>query len=556
MERLLRVMHKEWAGLHEAAFLLATAAICSQVLGLLRDRALAHHFGATSELDVYYAAFRIPDFLYASIASFVAVTVLIPFLVARSGKQNDEQDFLNTIFTGFVVVMGMLCVIAYFFMPTLVQYIVPGFDALSMNKTTMLARVLLLSPFLLGISNLLGAITQSKQRFFVFAIGPLLYNMGILFGIFVLVPHLGMLGVVYGVVLGALCHALIQIPPVIRLGQLPRLTIRPNLGIIRSVSMLSIPRTLALSAMHGATMVLLGMASRIDNGSIAVFMLAFNIQSIPLAIVGMSYSVAAFPTLTRMWNGGEHFEFGAQIITATRHIIFWSFPAIILFVVLRAQIVRSVLGSGAFDWTATRLTAALLAVFALSVVAQSLVLLYTRACYAMGKTRSALLVNVVGACMVVLCSYGMLYAFEKLPIVRYFLETLLRVADIDGTSVLTLALGYSLGLLLNLFLLARVMISSIPNLWSEVRHTFLHSFSASIVMGFVTYHGLQVFAPVFNQESFWGIFSQGLLAGLVGIASGLFVLRMMNNTELNEIHDSLKKKFWRSHPIAPDQEGL
>ncbi len=556
MERFLRVIHKEWAGLHEAAFLLASAALCSQALGLLRDRALAHHFGASSALDVYYAAFRVPDFLYASVASFVAVTVLIPFLIERRGVTDAEEEFLNSVFTAFVVVMGALCVIAYLSMPALMKSIVPGFSSDQLRETTQLARVLLLSPLLLGISNLLGAITQSQQRFFVFAVGPLLYNLGILYGIIFLVPHFGLLGVVYGVVLGALCHALVQIPAVIKIGALPHLVWRPNMSIIQSVTMLSVPRTLALSAMHGATMVLLAMASRIDSGSIAVFMLAFNIQSIPLAIVGMSYSVAAFPTLARMWHGGEHDQFGTHIVTATRHIIFWSFPAIILFVVLRAQIVRTALGSGAFDWTATRLTAALLAIFALSVVAQSLVLLYTRACYAMGKTREALVTNVLGAFLVVLCAYVALRAFEAIPIVRFFFETLLRVSDISGTSVLMLALGYSMGLLMNLIFLARVMIHAIPTLWSLVRRTFLHSFSASVVMGFVTYHGLQVFAPIFNQESFFGIFSQGLISGVLGALAGLFILHLMQNPEIGEIHTSLKKKFWRVHPIAPDPEGL
>ena len=126
-------------------------------------------------------------------------------------------------------------------------------------------------------------------------------------------------------------------------------------------------------------------------------------QSVPLAIVGASYSLAAFPTLAGLWTKGDTRTFVSTLSTAMRHIFFWSVPALVLFVVLRAQIVRTVLGSGAFDWSDTRLTAASLALFAVSVVAQSAILLLTRAYYAAGKTRAPLFIAFGGA-LITVCS--------------------------------------------------------------------------------------------------------------------------------------------------------
>ncbi len=413
--RVLRIFNREWSGLHEAAFLLAGTALTSQVLGLFRDRLLAQHFGAGEALDIYYAAFRVPDFLYASIASFVAVTVLIPFLLdkmERGGDWDDARQFINTVFTVFAGAMVLTVLIAYLLIPFFAHAIVPGFSMDAQREFILLSRILLLSPFLLGLSNLFGAVTQSLRRFFVFAAGPILYNVGILIGIIFLMPHYGLSGVVLGVILGAFFHVAIQLPVLFSHGVIPRPTLRIDWGDIRRVVLLSIPRTLALSAANFSTIILVSIASNIATGSIAIFTFAMNLQSIPLAIIGMSYSVAAFPTLAKLWTKGNHEEFLLHIVIAMRHIMFWSFPSIVLFIVLRAQIVRTILGSGAFDWTATRLTAAALALFAISVVAQNLVLLLTRAFYAMGRTRLPLIANMAGGGLVVVFSFSLLSLFR------------------------------------------------------------------------------------------------------------------------------------------------
>lgn len=557
--RLLKVLNREWGGLHEAAFLLAGTAFFSQALGLIRDRLLASHFGAGASLDIYYAAFRIPDFLYASLASFVAVTVLIPFLLRRmEGSEGiaGARKFVDSVFTAFCLMMVLVSALAYAGIPFFAHYIVPGFSGEDLEQFILFSRILLLSPFLLGISNLFGSVTQSLRRFFVFAAGPILYNFGIIFGIIFLLPSMGLRGVVIGVIIGALLHVLVQIPVLMSERLLPRFTAHIHFGDLRAMIKLSIPRTFALSATNIAAMILVGLASRMETGSIAVFTLAMNLQSIPLSIVGMSYSVAAFPTLAKLWNGGNSEQFLHQIVGATRHIVFWSFPAIVLFIVLRAQIVRTILGAGAFDWTATRLVAAALALFAISVIAQNLAMLYTRSFYAMGKTALPLRANAIGGFLIVGSSFFLLSAFHQYPTFRFFAETLLRVEDIPGTQILMLPLGYSIGMIVNVIIHLVMLEKYFPTLRSDAKKAFLHSFSTSVLMGFVAYHSLRAFALVLDLDTFLGVFTQGALSGLVGVCAGVFLLRIMENRELEEIRISLHHKFWRSKPIVTEPGAL
>jgi putative peptidoglycan lipid II flippase len=559
MERFFRVFHREWSGLHEAALLLAVFALLSQALGLVRDRVLAHHLGAGSELDVYYAAFRVPDLLYASIASFVAVTVLIPFLLDRLRDDAERmlaRRFLDSVATMFILAMGGTALVSFIAMPVLAPFIVPGFSSNEQAQFVTLSRILLLSPVLLGLSNLLGAITQSFRRFFVFALGPVLYNVGIIMGIVFLLPGSGTVGLAWGVVLGALLHLGIQVPFVIRERLLPRPSFRVTFADVQDVVRTSIPRTIALGTTHLATIALVSFASRIETGAIAVFTFATNLQNIPLTIVGMSYSVAAFPTLARMWTDGQCENFFGQVLAALRHIIFWSFPAISVFVVLRAEIVRTILGSGQFDWTATRLTAAALALFSISVVAQGIVLLLTRAFYAMGKTREPLFANVLGASLVVGSVIVLGQLFESSQTFRYFIEIMLRVEDIPGTAVLMLPLGYSIGLIVNAILLFQLLARAHAPLWDGVRRAFLHSFTSAVALGFAAYQGLRWFRLSFDSDTFFGVLIPGVLSGMLGVIAWAFLLRLMKNRELEEAALSFRRKFWRSRPIAAEQESV
>lgn len=568
VERFLNFFQRESNGLHEAAFLIGLSAFGSQVLALIRDRLLAASFGAGAELDIYYTAFRIPDLLYVSLGSFVSVTVVLPFLAPYFGRGEHASGsrLLSDLLRHFLVFMLMAMAAAYILMPQLLNLVAPGFAAAASAELLTLSRILLLSPLLLGLSNLLANVTQLSRKFFLYALSPILYNLGIIAGILFFYPRLGLVGLVWGVVLGAFLHLAIQWPALARshlsfrlLGVSSRRpwASGPEGGEWRRIFLLAWPRTLALSAHQLAVLALLALASYLAAGSIAVFNFAYNLQAVLLSIIGISYSVAAFPTLVRLFTNGDQTQFVKQMAVAARHIIFWSLPSLALFIVLRAQIVRVVLGAGRFDWGDTRLTAAALAIFLVSVAAQSLILLFVRGYYACGKTRKPLIINILSSMLIVFLAFGLRWLVQESVLLSEWLKELLRVSDLQGTEFLILPLAFTIGVLVNLTIFWQSFRRDFGSFPPVLYKSFWQSAAAALGAAAASYLLLQILAPVFDQSTFWGIFSQGFLAGLGGILVGVFVLRRVGNEEVVEISRSVKQKFWRrAKPILPAAEEL
>ncbi len=556
--RVWRWFTREFSNLHEAALLLGVAAFSSQLLALIRDRLLATNFGASGQLDVYYTAFRLPDLVYATIASFVSVTVLIPYVVTAltEGDRERARRLLSSVLTAFMAVMVVAMTVVWFLLPWLAPRIAPGFDQEQLTLLVTYSRILLLSPLLLGLSNVLGAVTQSVRQFFVYAASPLLYNLGIIIGVVWLYPRVGPTGLVWGVVIGAFLHLAIQIPVVWRAGVAPRLVWRLSWSELVTIVRTSLPRTLALGAHQFTLLALVALASVIGAGAVSVFNFALNLQSVPLSIIGVSYSVAAFPTLARLFSSGQREEFLSHVTGALRHVLFWSLPATVMFIVLRAQIVRVILGSGSFDWTATRLTAAALALFVLSVAGQNLIQLFMRGYYACGRTRRPFVLNVVGLVVSVVTAPVLVWCFRTAPGFRAVVERILRVDAVETTAILMLPLAFSLGVAVNVGLYWYFFQKDFGRFSRVVDRALGQSALSSLVAGVVTYQVLGWLAPLVDQNTFSGIFVQGLVAGLAGLITLIIILRGFNNREINEIETSLRHKFWRTKPIAPDPEGL
>lgn len=558
VKRIFEIMGKEINGLHEAAYLLAFFAFLSQILGLVRDKLLAYNFGAGHILDIYYSAFRIPDLIFVSIASVVSASVLIPFFIDKFHTDSKNgQKFVDDIFSAFFLVIIAVSVIAFIFIPKLIGFFLPGFiDDPTLPELILSTRILLLSPIFLGLSNFFSSITQMHKRFLIYALSPIIYNAGIILGILYLYPLFGLYGLMWGVVVGAFFHMAIQIPFIINKKAFPTLGANINWLDIKRVVFISLPRTLTLSANQLASFFLIALASLMKSGSIAVFNLSLNLQSVPLSIIGVSYSSAIFPTLSKFFVENNHKEFLGQMIDSARHIVFWSIPITILFIVLRAQIVRTIYGAGEFDWADTRLTAASLAIFIISVIGQSLILLFVRAYYAKGKTKKPLIINIIAGFIIVVLGYAFTKAFFAFPVFAYFLEDLLKVSGQAGTSVLVLPLAYSIGVLVSTYFHWHMFSGDYPGFTKPVVATLFQTFAASVIMGYVTFLSLRFFNIFFSLDRTWGVFFQGFFAGIVGITVGIIILILLKNREIREIWQTLHHKFWKSDVVVPDQETL
>lgn len=555
--RVLNLFYREIRGLHQAAYILALFALASQVLAIVRDRILAHQFGAGSELDVYYAAFRIPDLLFVLFASVLSVYVLLPFVTKAQTKSDEAaQSVLSQMFSLFLVGYTAIATITFIMAPYFANFIFPGFSPAAQTEAVLLLRILLMQPLLLGISSLLGVVTQMGHRFIIYALSPLLYNIGIIIGAAFLYPVFGIAGLAYGVVLGAFLHCVIQIPLVTTSDLRFRFTRAIDFKTIRAIAKVAIPRAITLSLNQIMLLVLVTMATTMTVGSVAVLQFAFNLQSVPLAIIGMSYSVAAFPTLVSLLADKKQNEFNNYVLTALRHVIFWSTPVVVLVIVLRAQLVRVILGSGSFDWADTRLTAAALAIFVVSLLAQSILLLIVRAFYAGGYTRLPLIVTLVGTIFSGAFAYGLYAWFQHSPTAQVFFTSLFRLENVVGSEVLMLPLGYALGVIIEVVLMLLFAGRTFGIKLHTLSKPFAVAVAASLTGGLFAYATLLFIVEGVNQETFVGILIQGCVAGFFGLVGVVGAYRLLGSPEMHEIYMAFKGKLRRKEIIPPQPDLL
>lgn len=552
VRRVFNLVYREIKGLHQAAYVLALFALGSQILAIVRDRLLAHTFGAGTELDLYYAAFRVPDLLYVLFASVLSVYVLLPFVNRYAERFNvgAGTNVLSQIFSIFLVVYGVVAVFLGATASWYVPYLFPGFVG-QYDALTILLQILLLQPLLLGLSSLCGVVTQMNHRFILYAISPLLYNIGVIIGIALLYPIFGLVGLVLGVVIGALGHLIIQIPFVTSSEYAFSLKLHFDWPLIKEVLKVSVPRAFTLSINQLVLLVLIGLASVMAVGSVSVFQFAFNLQSVPLAIVGMSYSVAAFPTLSNLFAKSDHRGFNNQLLTAFRHIIFWSIPIAGLIIVLRAQIVRVLLGSGAFDWSDTRLTAAMLAIFVVALVAQAILLLLIRAFYAGGRTLTPLLVASFSGFSSVFLALWLKSTYLQDDVWRVFVDGVFRLQGVAGSEVLMLALAFVLGQLIQLIVLLLISIRTFRVNYNPLGKMLFQSIVAMLVGSVFAYITLSFVVDGVNQNTFIGIMLQGVSAGIMGLIGVVLVYKAFDSQELSEIVKSFKAKLLRTDIVRP-----
>lgn len=391
-------------GLHGAAFVLALGTFSSQLLGLLRDRLLAQTFGAGTDLDLYYAAFRIPDLLYISVGSLLAVTVLVPFVL----REKNPRPLLDAVFTSYLICIASVAALVWIFMPMLAPFVAPGFTPEALTLLTHLSRILLLSPIILGLSPLVTAILHANEKFSAYAFAPAFYNLGIIIGTVFFSKTLGIEGVVWGVIVGAFLHIGVQLPGVSGTGHVPHFSRRAQFSRMREVVRISIPRTITLGLTQFLVIVFTAFASRLGDGVISLFTFAITLATIPQALIGFTYSTAAFPALTKQWQEGKRPEFAKGLARITRVVLLFSIPVATLFYIFRYQITAFLLGAGIGKFTAadTASVASLLGVLSLGVVGQVVMAVITRGYFAMSVTRVPLLASTLTDILAIYLAWG------------------------------------------------------------------------------------------------------------------------------------------------------
>ncbi|MDA1335075.1 MAG: hypothetical protein O2794_03635 [bacterium] len=559
---LSRFFKIELKGVHQAALLLAFTSIFNGVLGLFRDRLLASNFGASRMLDMYYAAFRVPDIIFSLSLFFIASTAFIPlFLEHRNRSQKEAQLFFDSIFSIFLGAVIVLVVIAFFVLPHVIPFVVPGFSLEEQANTLILSRIMLLSPVFFGISSIVSGVIQSAKKFFAYAMAPIMYNGGIILGILFFFPRYGFSGLAYGVVLGALLHLFVQLPTLLKLHSLPRIRFSRAARPFQ-IFKYSFPRAFALSFNQITLLILTAVASTLSAGAISIFNLSHSLYSLPLIIIGLSYSVAAFPSMAELALKNEKKVFFDHLVSATRHILFWTVPITALFIVFRAHIVRLVLGAGAFGWIDTHLTIASLFLFSFAIMAQSLVTLFVRAYYALAKVRQPILYNAISSAVIIFVAFFSIWILDTSLVFKEGFAKLLHVgleniAERDIT-LLGLPLAFSIGSLTNAILLGRGLFRmNGENEIKKLMRSFRRILAAAIGMSATAYLVLQVLGRSFTFDTFIGLSLQAGIALVVSLGVGMFLFRKLGVEEFEDIVSALHTKFRKQkNVLQPEVEHL
>jgi len=533
-----------------AAFLLAVSTLISRVLGLVRDRLLAGHFGAGEELDIYFAAFRIPDFVYGIlIVGGITAAFLPVFSEYFQKKKNDgwsdkALEFTNNVLNSFLVLLIVVCSILILLTPYLIKFIIPGFSPENRDLTITLTRIMFLSPILFGLSSIFSGILHYFNRFLAYSLAPILYNLGIIAGILFLAPVFGVYGLVYGVILGAFLHLLIQVPAAVNAGFKYRAVLNFKFPGLLKLFRLMIPRTIGTAAYHVNLIVITAIASTLAVGSIAIFNFSNNLHYFPIGLIGISFAVSSFPAFSRFWANGQKKKFLENFSSSFCQILFLIIPVIFLMFLLRAQIVRLILGTGEFGWWETRLTAASLGIFCLGIFGGSLNPILTRAFFALQDTKTPVLIGIASMFLNVLFSFSFVSFLGNSGLFHQFFVKFLRLEGIENIAVIGLPLALSLAVSIQSVLLFFFLHRKIGDFRiGGILKSFSKILIAAVVMGIVSYF-VRSFSSFFvEMNTFWGVFVQTLVTGLIGVLVYLVLALILKSPEVTSFKSFLTRQF-------------
>ena len=389
-----------------ASVLLAFFTIVGKLLGLWRDRILAGQFGASVDLDVYYAAFRIPDLIFNLFILGATSSAIVPIFIEYYHKERPlawqvAGNFLNVMSAGVVLVS----VVAMIFAEPIARLIGPGFEPESTKLLAGLIRIMLISSMIFAVSTILGSILHALQRFVAYSLAPVFYNLGIIAGAVYLAPRLGIFGVAWGVVIGAALHLLVQLPVAWRAGFRFSRAFDISDGAFRRMLGLMIPRTLALGSYNVGITIVSAIASLMSAGSLTILNLATNLSYVPVSVIGISLATAIFPQLSSDATNRDLGEFRRKLNHALWGTLLLTGVTAVLMFAFRHLIVDIIFKVGAFREADRILTAYVVGIFMFSVIAQSLMHIITRAYSSFQNTKTPFMVALLSIILNVWLSY-------------------------------------------------------------------------------------------------------------------------------------------------------
>ncbi|HMQ34054.1 MAG TPA: murein biosynthesis integral membrane protein MurJ [Chloroflexaceae bacterium] len=449
--QLSSLLRRARAGALGSSLVVMGGFVLSRVTGLLRDVVATYFFGTSPEAAAYRSAFTIVDLLYLVIIGGALGSSFIPVFIEVWERDGRERAWrvASAIVTWALIALGAASALVFLAAPWLVRalYGGEGFDEATLTLATRLTRLFLLSPLLLGMGGLAMAALNARDHFALPALAPSIYNLGIIGGA-LLAPWVGIWGMAWGVVVGALLYLLVQLPALRRIG----MELRPRLGRgveeVGRVARQMGPRVLGQTAAHASFVITLALAARLEDGAakVAGLAYAYGLMMLPYGVFSLSLSQVAFPRLARLVAEGRRVELAADVRRTLGTILWLTLPAAAALLALGFPAARALYQRGAFDALSLQYTVSALFGYALALPAFAASEILIRSFYAMQRTWTPVLV-------------GLLQVGLNLGLGAALLRA--------GGDVAALALAFSVANNAEALLLLLLLARALPGIWRD-----------------------------------------------------------------------------------------
>jgi putative peptidoglycan lipid II flippase len=499
------------------------ALLISNLVNLVSLILIATTYGTQADMDAFLAANRVSETLFLLMAGGALGSAFIPTFTGllTKGKRIPAWRLASAIANLVLIFLTLAALLAAIFAEPLVHYVLaPGFanDPVQEALTVDLLRIMLPSVVVFGLSGLVMGILNSHQVFFIPALTPALYRLGMIFGVLFLAPSMGIYGLAWGVVIGSCMHLVLQLPGLLRLKGIYFPTLGLKLPDVRQVGLLMVPRIFGVAVVQINFWVNVRLASLMSEGSITGLTWGLTMMLMPQAIIAQSVAMAALPTLSAQYALNKMDDLRHSLAASLRGILFLAIPASLGLILLRQPIVALLLQYGNFTEASTQLIAWALLWYATGLVGHCIVEIIARAFYAMQDTKTPVIIGAIAMGLNVLFSVIFSAWFVRLGWMPH-----------GG-----LALANSLATGLEAICLVFLMWRRLGGL--EGQHVLKgasQAVLATVIMSLVIW-GWLVYA---DEQPVWLLAVGGILFG--GTVYGIFVL-MMRVPEARSVMNILK----------------
>jgi putative peptidoglycan lipid II flippase len=513
-----------------AAVLLAGSTFLSALLGILRERFLnrAYYDTYPTGIDAYTVAFTLPDFMFIILVSGALSVTFIPVFNQRLAKGNKKSAWeLSTSLINFMALITLAAsILIIIFAEPIVQYIVaPGLDEASRALAVSMMRVIAVNPFLFAIATVIASMQQAIGRFTFFALAPTIYNVGIIIGTLFFTQGIsffgirifegGIMGVALGVVLGSVMQLLVSTIGLFGLGFDYRFKIYwKNKGFRKVLSLLP-ARSLDQGMDYVVSLAETNLASRMGSGVIRAYNQALTLHLMPINLIGVAISTAAFPSLTERLGEGRVDLFTRELRSTLRVIIWLILPVATVTLFARSYVVNFVKEGG------DPLMANLLGALAVAILFRSIYHIAARSFYAQQDTKTPLYVSIFAIALNIGLAVWFTLILDRGPYGLAWAQSIVAMTEVG--------------------ILFFIMAKRIPDLFNVA---FMHAIGrmliATALMGIITYILVKIFPLRGADQKFFETLPKFVLIAVVSLGAYVWISRALKLTEANPVIKRVK----------------